>query len=88
MFVLRIIADAESQTVDLVLCKEVFMIGPTELIVLISCIYFPICFGKIASKLGRNGLLFGLLSIIPVVNLFILGILAFSDKNLQSKTSE
>jgi hypothetical protein len=54
--------------------------GPYELILLLVIIYVPICIGKIASKLGRNGILFGLLSVIPLVNLIILGILAFTNQ--------
>ena len=57
-----------------------FGIGPYELIMLLVFIYVPICIGKIASKLGRNGVLFGLLSVLPIVNLIILGILAFTEQ--------
>jgi hypothetical protein len=57
-----------------------FGIGPYELIMLLVIIYVPICIGKIASKLGRNGILFGFLSILPIVNLVILGILAFTEQ--------
>jgi hypothetical protein len=62
------------------------MIGPTELISLLVMVYLPICICLTASKLKRNGLLFGLLSIIPVVNLIILGILAFCKEKSNIQT--
>ena len=42
-------------------------------------IYIAVCFGKIASRNGKNPFLYGLLSIISPINLIILGIWAFSD---------
>ncbi|MDA3863964.1 MAG: hypothetical protein PF689_08890 [Deltaproteobacteria bacterium] len=48
--------------------------------IVIGCmtIYIAVCFGKIASKNGRNPILYGLLSVISPINLIILGIWAFS----------
>ena len=42
-------------------------------------IYIAVCCGKIASKYGKNPILYGVLSVISPINLIILGYLAFSD---------
>jgi hypothetical protein len=55
----------------------------TVLIILI--LYVAICFGRIASKNGRNGILWGILSIISPINLIILGYWAFSGKKQKRK---
>jgi uncharacterized membrane protein YphA (DoxX/SURF4 family) len=44
----------------------------------ILIVYIAVCFGKIATKHGRNPFLYGILSIISPVNLIILGYWAFS----------
>lgn len=49
------------------------------ILVVIILVYVAVCFGKIASKHGKNPLLYGILSIISPVNLVILGYWAFSD---------
>jgi hypothetical protein len=56
-----------------------FGLGIQELVLLVFIIYVPICIGKIASKLGRNGVLFRLLFVIPIVNIVMLSILAFAQ---------
>ena len=43
-------------------------------------LYVAVCFGKIASKYGKNPYLYGVLSVISPVNLILLGLWAFSDK--------
>lgn len=43
-------------------------------------IYQPACIGLISKKLGFNPWLMGLLSLIPIVNLVVLGVLAFSKE--------
>ena len=58
--------------------------SPTELIIMvisITFVYVPICIGKISSKLGYNGILFGILSLVPIANIVILGILAFGENH-------
>lgn len=47
-------------------------------ILTIVIIYIAVCFGNIAAKHGKNPILFGLLSIISLINLIILGYWAFS----------
>ena len=54
----------------------------TAIIVLIF--YIAICFGRIASKNGRNPILWGILSIITPINLIVLGYWAFSVKKQKS----
>jgi hypothetical protein len=46
---------------------------------------FAVCFGKIASKYGKNPILYVILSIISPINLIILGYWAFSDFETQKK---
>ena len=54
------------------------------LVFLLPFIFFePICIGLISKKLGFNPWVMGLLSLIPIVNLVILGILAFSKERKQ-----
>jgi len=48
------------------------------LILLLIVAYLTICVGQIASKMGRNGILYGILFLVPGVDLVILGDLAFS----------
>jgi apolipoprotein N-acyltransferase len=55
------------------------------IVVTILLIYIAVCFGKIAGKHGKNPILYGVLSIISPVNLFILGYWAFSDFESQNK---
>jgi len=50
------------------------------LIIFILIIYVAICFGKIASKNGRNPILWGIISVITPVNIIILGYWAFTGK--------
>ncbi len=50
------------------------------IVIIILIIYIAICFGKIASKYGKNPILWGILSIITPINLIILGYWAFSGK--------
>ena len=47
--------------------------------VAIVFIYIAVCFGKIASKHGKDPIIYGILSIISPINLIILGYWAFSD---------
>lgn len=46
-------------------------------VLLVVLIYAGTCFGKIAGRLGRNPILFGILCLLPMVNLIALGVLAF-----------
>jgi hypothetical protein len=61
-------------------------LGASELLLLLFIfllpfvLYQPICIGFISKKLGFNPWLMGLLSLIPVVNLVVLGVLAFSKE--------
>lgn len=48
-------------------------------------LYIAVCFGKIPAKYGKNPLLFGILSIITLINLIILGYWAFSGTKEQKK---
>ncbi|MCX5817241.1 MAG: hypothetical protein NTX75_13555 [Proteobacteria bacterium] len=58
-----------------------FSMQPFHYIVIIVLIlYIAICFGRIASKNGRNPILWGILSIVTPINLIILGYWAFSGK--------
>jgi CspA family cold shock protein len=41
--------------------------------------YIAVCFARIASKHDKNPILYGILSVIPPINLIILGCWAFSD---------
>ena len=41
-------------------------------------VYIAVCFGRIASKHGKNPIVYGLLSVISPVNLIVLGVWAFS----------
>ena len=50
------------------------------IVIIILILYIAICFGKIASKYGRNPVIWGILSIITPINLIILGYWAFSNK--------
>ncbi len=50
---------------------------------LVSLVYvlgLGICFGKIASKFGKNSFLYGFLFFIPIANLIVMAILAFRDE--------
>jgi len=40
----------------------------------------PYGFGRITAKHGKNPILYGLLSVISLINLIILGIWVFSEK--------
>ena len=44
--------------------------------------YVAVCFGRIASKHGKNPVLYGILSVISPINLIILGWWAFSKKRM------
>lgn len=48
------------------------------LLILVLCV--AICFGKIAARNNRNPLLYGILSVIFPINLFILGYWAFGER--------
>jgi hypothetical protein len=50
------------------------------IVVIVLILYVVICFGRIASKNGRNPILWGILSIITPINLIILSYWAFSGK--------
>ena len=50
------------------------------IIVFVIILYIAVCFGRIASKNGRNPILWGILSVITPLNLIILGYWAFSGK--------
>jgi|GEM_PF-932963 len=50
------------------------------IIIIVLILYIAVCFGRIASKNGRNPILWGILSIISPINLIILGYWAFSGK--------
>ncbi|NVM56063.1 MAG: hypothetical protein HWN66_20360 [Candidatus Helarchaeota archaeon] len=56
-----------------------------KIILPIILVYVAICFGKIATKYGKNPLLFGILSIITPINLIILGYWAFSGTKEEKK---
>jgi hypothetical protein len=47
--------------------------------------YVALYFGKIAAKHGQNPILYGILSVISPINLFILGYWAFSSADTQVK---
>jgi len=60
---------------------EGFSVQPFHYAVLfVLILYVAICFGRIASKNGRNPILWGILSIVTPINLIILGYWAFSGK--------
>lgn len=46
-------------------------------LVLLVMVYPAVCIARIANKLGRNGLSYGLLSVVPPMPLVLLGVLAF-----------
>jgi hypothetical protein len=48
-------------------------------------LYIALCFGRIASKNGKNPILWGILSIITPINLIILGYWAFFGKKQKRK---
>ncbi|MDP8263234.1 MAG: hypothetical protein P9M13_08025 [Candidatus Ancaeobacter aquaticus] len=55
-------------------------------LITVITIYIGVCFGKIAEKNGRNPILYGILSLITPVNLFLLGYWAFKkDKKIENK---
>ena len=56
-----------------------------KIILPIIFVYVAVCFGKIATKYGKNPLLFGILSIITPINLIILGYWAFSGTKEEKK---
>jgi len=65
---------------------EGFSMQPFHYIVIIILIlYVAICFGKIASKYGRNPIVWGILSVITPINLIILGYWAFSGKKRKNQ---
>ena len=47
----------------------------------IVIVYIAVCFGRIASKHGKNPILYGILSVLSPINLIILGYWAFSDSS-------
>ena len=49
-------------------------------VAILLILYIAVCFGKIAEKNGRNGIIYGILSIISPINLILLGIWAFKKK--------
>ena len=51
----------------------------SALITIAFVVFIAVCFGKIAGKLGFNPILFGILSLIPIANIIIIAIMAFSD---------
>ena len=56
------------------------------IIVFVIILYIAVCFGRIASKNGRNPILWGILSIVTPINLIILGYWAFSGKKQKRPT--
>ncbi len=64
---------------------EQFSMQPFHyIIIIILILYVAVCFGKIASKYGRNPIVWGILSIITPINLIVLGYWAFSAKKQKS----
>ena len=57
-----------------------------SLVALLYLVGLAVCFGKIASRLGRNPVLFGILFFVPIANLIAMGILAFGESE-QEDTS-
>ncbi len=55
------------------------------IIAAIVLIYMAVCFGKIATKHGKNPILYGVLSLVGPVNLILLGYWAFSDFETQER---
>jgi hypothetical protein len=59
---------------------------PFHYIVLsVLILYVAVCFGKIATKNGRNPILWGILSLITPINLIVLTYWAFSGKKQKHK---
>ena len=58
-------------------------VGAAELLIIFFALPFiffqPVCIGLIAKKLGYDPWLMGVLYFIPLVNLVVLGVLAFSE---------
>ena len=54
------------------------------LIGVIVIVYIAVCFGRIASKHGKNPFLYGISSVISPINLIILGSWAFSDSSKEN----
>jgi hypothetical protein len=48
-------------------------------VIAVVLVAYAICFGKIAARLGRNPFVYGLLVLIPGVNLLAMAWLAFSQ---------
>ncbi len=59
-----------------------------SLVLLLVVAYTATCFGKIASRLGKNPVLFGILCVVPMVNLVALGVLAFREQASEPNRSE
>jgi CspA family cold shock protein len=57
------------------------------LIGVIVIIYVAVCFARIASKHGRNPILYGILSVISPINLIILGYWAFSNSSKEKSST-
>lgn len=49
-------------------------------LLVLALLYWAICLGRIAGKLGHNPWLFGVLALISPLNLLALGYLAFSRR--------
>ena len=60
-------------------------IGPV--LSLLVILYIAVCFGRIASRHGKNPLLYGILSVMLPVNLIILGLWAFSGASKKESAS-
>ena len=56
-------------------------------VLLVLILYVAICFGRIASKNGRNPIIWAILSIITPINLIILTYWAFSGKKQKRKAA-
>ena len=55
---------------------------------ILMVIAFPaLCVSRIATKMGRSGLVFGLLTLMPLGILFTLGFLALDPRKLSTTTS-
>ncbi len=64
-----------------------FSMQPFHYIIIFALIlYIAVCFGRIASKNGRNSILWGILSVITPINFIILGYWAFSGKKQKRPT--
>ncbi len=59
--------------------------GPILGLLIIVIVYIAICFGRIASRHGKNPILYGILSVIPVINLILLGLWAFSGSSKEKE---